>query len=85
MIVCNEQNRFLLTDHLASISAPVEKILLEPLPKNTAPALTLAALYLLRNLGDHILFSMPSDHFIEEDEDFFEVVDTAYKLAETGE
>jgi len=84
MIVCNEQNRFLLTDHLASISAPVEKILLEPLPKNTAPALTLAALYLLRNLGDHILFSMPSDHFIEEDEDFFEVVDTASKLAEDG-
>ena len=75
VIVCNEQNRFLLTNHLNSISAPVEKILLEPFPKNTAPALTLAALYLLRNFGDHILFSMPSDHFIEEDEDFFEVVD----------
>jgi len=84
VIVCNEQNRFLLTNHLNSISAPVEKILLEPFPKNTAPALTLAALYLLRNFGDHILFSMPSDHFIEEDEDFFEVVDTASKLAEGG-
>ena len=33
VIVCNEQNRFLLTDHLNSISAQVEKILLEPLPK----------------------------------------------------
>ncbi|HBR64811.1 MAG: mannose-1-phosphate guanylyltransferase/mannose-6-phosphate isomerase [Chloroflexota bacterium] len=84
VIVCNEQNRFLLTDHLNSISAQVEKILLEPLPKNTAPALTLAALYLLRNLEDPILFSMPSDHFIEEDEDFFEVVGTASKLAEDG-
>ena len=84
VIVCNEQNRFLLIDHLNSISAQVEKILLEPLPKNTAPALTLAALYILENLGDHILFSMPSDHFIEEDDDFFEAVGTASKLAADG-
>ena len=84
VIVCNEQNQMLLTNHLDSISAPVEKILLEPISKNTAPALTLAAFYILKNFGDDILFAMPSDHYIKEDKDFFVAVKTANKLAEKG-
>ena len=84
LIVCNEQNRFLLTNQMNSMSAFPEKILLEPVSKNTAPALTLAALFLLDKYGDTVLFSMPSDHSIQEDIGFFQAVELAYKLAKQG-
>jgi len=84
LIVCNEQNRFLLTNQMNSMSAFPEKILLEPVSKNTAPALTLAALFLLDKFGDTVLFSMPSDHSIQEDRGFFQAVELAYELAKQG-
>ena len=49
VIVCNEQNQYLLTNQLDSMAIRPEKILLEPVSKNTAPALTLAAIFLLKN------------------------------------
>ena len=61
-----------------------EKILLEPVSKNTAPALTLAAIFLLNNFGDEVLFSMPSDHSIEEDKNFCQAVEIAHGLAMKG-
>ena len=82
--MCNEQNRFLLTNQMNSMSAFPEKILLEPVSKNTAPALTLAALFILDKFGDTVLFSMPSDHSIQEDIGFFQAVELAYKLAKQG-
>ena len=84
IIVCNEQNRFLLKNQLDSMEVRPEKVLLEPISKNTAPALTLAAIFLLNNFGDAVLFSMPSDHFIKEDKNFFDAVELAYRLAEEG-
>jgi len=84
VIVCNEQNRFLLTNQLDTMSVRPEKVLLEPISKNTAPALTLAAIFLLNNFDDAVLFSMPSDHFIEEDKNFFQAVELAHRLAEEG-
>jgi len=66
------------------MSVRPEKVLLEPISKNTAPALTLAAIFLLNNFDDAVLFSMPSDHFIEEDKNFFQAVELAHRLAEEG-
>ena len=84
VIVCNEQNQYLLTNQLDSMAIRPEKILLEPVSKNTAPALTLAAIFLLNNSGDEVLFSMPSDHLIEEDKNFFQAVEIAHGLATKG-
>ena len=44
MIVCNEEHRFLVAEHTRQIGATTSSIILEPEGRNTAPALTLAAL-----------------------------------------
>src|SRR5210317_1606196 len=64
IIVCNEQHRFLVAEQLRSIGCNPEAILLEPIGRNTAPALTVAALASMENSDDGILLVMPADHVI---------------------
>ena len=64
IIVCNEQHRFLVAEQLRSIDCHPEAILLEPIGRNTAPALTVAALASM-NAGDDGRCSglaVPVDH-----------------------
>ena len=67
LIVCNRNHRFLVAEQMAEAEAPVARILLEPMGRNTAPALTLAALDALAlNHADPILIGMPADHVIAD-------------------
>ena len=61
IIVCNVQHRFLVAEQLQSLNAKIE-IILEPLAKNTAPAVTLAALH----APDDELLVLPADHLLDE-------------------
>ena len=63
MIVCNEEYRFVIAEQLRIMDRK-GAILLEPFGRNTAPALTLAALAAMRENEDPILLVMPSDHVI---------------------
>lgn len=63
MVVCNEDYRFVIAEQLRLIDRP-GSIVLEPSGRNTAPALTLAALAALRDGADPVLLVMPSDHVI---------------------
>lgn len=63
LIVCNEEYRFVIAEQLRLIGKACS-ILLEPFGRNTAPALTLAALVAAQNNADPILLVMPSDHVI---------------------
>jgi len=69
IVVCNEEYRFVIAEQLRIMSRN-GTILLEPCGRNTAPALTIAALAALQQCNDPILLVMPSDHVIVDLETF---------------
>jgi mannose-1-phosphate guanylyltransferase/mannose-6-phosphate isomerase len=66
LIVCNEQHRFLVAEQARAAGREPRLIMLEPVARNTAPALTAAALAALETDADPILLMMPADHLIED-------------------
>ena len=66
MVVCNEAHRFLVAEQLRAAGHPATRILLEPVGRNTAPALTLAALSAQAEGADPVLIVMPADHVIQD-------------------
>ncbi len=84
MIVCNEQHRFLVAEQLRAIGHESAAILLEPEGRNTAPALTVAALAALSKDDDPVLLIMPADHVIVDSEAYHAAVKTAAELANDG-
>lgn len=83
IVVCNEEHRFLAAEQLREIGAAPADIVLEPEGRNTAPALTLAALA-ARDHGDPLLLVMPADHAIREMPAFRASVAGAVPLAQQG-
>lgn len=84
LIVCNEEHRFLVAEQLRQVGCAVRRILLEPEGRNTAPALTLAALCAEAGGEDPVLLVMPADHVVKNVAVFQNVVLQGYKLAERG-
>lgn len=80
--VCNENHRFMMAEQLWEIDAQPAAIILEPVGKNTAPAVALAAL--AAKNPDDILLVLPADHVIEDVSAFHEAVLKAGQLAEQG-
>ena len=83
MVVCNEEYRFVIAEQLR-LMGQKGAILLEPFGRNTAPALTLAALAAMRDGDDPILLVMPSDHVILDTPAFQAVVRRGAALAGDG-
>ncbi len=84
LVVCNEAHRFLVAEQLRALESPNSGILLEPMGRNTAPALTLAALHAVRHGADPVLLVMPADHTIADETGFRTVTARAYDLATQG-
>ena len=82
--VCNEEHRFLVAEQVAAMGRTPETIILEPEGRNTAPALTLAALYISRSDPDSLMVVMPADHVITEREAFLDAVRTGCGPAGAG-
>jgi mannose-1-phosphate guanylyltransferase/mannose-6-phosphate isomerase len=72
--VCNDEHRFLVAEQVAALGKAPETIILEPEGRNTAPALTLAALYLAPRMPDSLMAVMPADHVITDREAFLDAV-----------
>ncbi|HUL11560.1 MAG TPA: mannose-1-phosphate guanylyltransferase/mannose-6-phosphate isomerase [Methylococcaceae bacterium] len=70
LVVCNELHRFLVAEQLRQMGFEQSSIILEPVGRNTAPALTLAAAHAVEQGDDPVLVVMPSDHHIEDVEGF---------------
>ena len=83
VIVCNESHRFYVTAELYACGVH-GKILLEPAPRNTAPAIALAACALQDDGADPLMLVLPSDHIIGDESVFFEGVRRAAALADKG-
>ncbi|MEO4000999.1 mannose-1-phosphate guanylyltransferase/mannose-6-phosphate isomerase [Mesorhizobium sp. CAU 1732] len=84
LLICNEEHRFLVAEQLRQIGREETTILLEPVAKNTAPAIALAALYATRNGEDPLLLVLAADHFIRDVPKFHAAIEAAVPLAERG-
>jgi mannose-1-phosphate guanylyltransferase/mannose-6-phosphate isomerase len=82
LLVCNEEHRFVVAEQVRQLGRQ-GSILLEPVGRNTAPALTLAALWALRS-ADPVLVVMPADHVILDAKAFRDAVQRAAALADSG-
>ncbi|VCU70092.1 Mannose-1-phosphate guanylyltransferase 1 [Pigmentiphaga humi] len=83
LVICNDSHRFLVAEQLRQLGALNRNILLEPVARNTAPAVTLAALHALRE-GDPVLLVLAADHVIRDEAAFQAAVRHALPLAEQG-
>ena len=78
-IVSNAEQYFLSVDQLEELNKTNNKYLLEPIGRNTAPAIALACLELDEN---EIVLVTPSDHLIKDENEYSKVLETAKKLAQ---
>jgi len=84
LFICNEEHRFLVADQAREVDKIPLGIILEPSGRNTAPALTLAALT-VKDQGDAaVLLIMPADHHIPNTKAFQASVELAIPLATEG-
>ena len=84
IVVCNEAHRFIIAEQLCEIDRATPAIILEPAGRNTAPALTLAALHALEGGDDAVMLVMPADHVITDIEAFHGAVGRGLEAARTG-
>ena len=81
IIICNEEQRFTVAEQMREIMVKPNSIILEPEGRNTAPAIAIAALKAIEENKDPILLILSSDHEIEDQEKFIEVIKAGIKTA----
>jgi mannose-1-phosphate guanylyltransferase/mannose-6-phosphate isomerase len=84
LILANDEHRFVIAEQLRQIDATPRGILLEPVARNTAPAVAAAAVWLTRHDPAALMLVMPSDHTIRDLKAFARAVATAREAAESG-
>nr|NJM04246.1 mannose-1-phosphate guanylyltransferase/mannose-6-phosphate isomerase [Desulfobacula sp.] len=84
IIVCNEAHRFMTAEQLRLVHIEPEAIVLEPVGKNTAPAIAVAALKAVEQQNDPVLLVLPADHVIEDIEAFHTVIKAGYEYSLKG-
>ena len=84
LVVCNTEHRFLAASQLAAVGLPASGIVLEPVGRNTAPALTLAALQAQAGGADPLLLVMPADHVVADRAALHAAVQKAVAVATRG-
>lgn len=80
IVVCNEEHRFMVAEQMRSIGVTPSAIILEPIGRNTAPAVAIAALEVIGSGQDPIFLVLPADHVIQDEEAFQKTVEIG-KLA----
>jgi mannose-1-phosphate guanylyltransferase/mannose-6-phosphate isomerase len=83
-IVGNEEHRFLVLDQLREVKVEPPTLLLEPLGRNTAPAMTLAALQATQDGADPVLVVTPADQTVTDDPAFTAALRSAVRAAADG-
>ena len=76
-VVCSDEHRFLVAEQLQEIGANVDEIILEPIGRNTAPAVAVAAIQALKKHPNAILLIQTADHVIPDERYFAEAVESA--------
>ncbi|MGE8220620.1 MAG: mannose-1-phosphate guanylyltransferase/mannose-6-phosphate isomerase [Stenotrophomonas acidaminiphila] len=84
LVIANEAHRFVAAEQLQQAGAEPQAIILEPMGRNTAPAIAVAALEATRQGDDPLLLVLPSDHVIADEAAFHAAVRQAATAAEAG-
>lgn len=84
IIVCNDEHRFMVAEQLRSVAIVPDAIILEPVGKNTAPAVAVAALHALKKDPAAVMLVMPADHVIGDVAAFSAAVNLGLAQAEQG-
>jgi mannose-1-phosphate guanylyltransferase/mannose-6-phosphate isomerase len=81
LVVCNADHRFLVAEQLRLLGQDRSTILLEPVGRNTAPAVAMAAMVAQRHNDDPVILILPADHVIENVSAFHAAIAAAENLA----
>jgi mannose-1-phosphate guanylyltransferase/mannose-6-phosphate isomerase len=81
LVVTNEEHRFIALEQLQQLDDTSAKLFLEPIGRNTAPALTMAAMLAEQDDKDPILVVTPSDQIIRDSDPFLQALDSCIKAA----
>ncbi|HEX5756851.1 MAG TPA: mannose-1-phosphate guanylyltransferase/mannose-6-phosphate isomerase [Arenimonas sp.] len=85
IVVANEEHRFMVAEQLRQVGASAAALILEPVGRNTAPAIAAAALQAVSDGRDPLLLVLPSDHLIRDAAGFRRAVQSALPAAESGQ
>lgn len=85
IIVCNDEHRFMAAEQLRQEGVQHADIILEPIGRNTAPAIALAALCAQKRSENAIILVLPADHILDEKEKFSAAIELAMELSEQGQ
>ncbi|MBR9884887.1 MAG: mannose-1-phosphate guanylyltransferase/mannose-6-phosphate isomerase [Oceanospirillales bacterium] len=83
-LICNEQHRFLAAEQLRQLGMEQANILLEPVGRNTAPAIALAALQASEQADDPVLLVLAADHLVRDVDAFHRSIEVALPQAHGG-
>ena len=85
ILLCNHDHRFIVAEQLRQLKITEAEIILEPVGRNTAPAITVAALQALKQHENPLLLVLAADHLIENIEAFHQAIHAGEQLAEQGD
>ncbi|KER02531.1 mannose-1-phosphate guanylyltransferase/mannose-6-phosphate isomerase [Photorhabdus temperata] len=81
LFICNEAHRFIVAEQLRQCNSSHNGIILEPQGRNTAPAITLAALKAIQEYDDPFLLILAADHVITNEQAFINAIENAIVAA----
>lgn len=81
LVICNEEHRFSVAEQFRSNAIKTSGIILEPVGRNTAPAIALAAFQALKNGDDPLLLVLAADHVIKDESAFCASIEQATQFA----
>jgi len=84
LLICNEEHRFIVAEQVRQLEVKHSGIFLEPVGRNTAPAIALAAFKAIEKGDDPLLLVLAADHIIEDISAFQKSVNQATELAQQG-
>ena len=84
LVIANEEHRFLIAEQLREIGGTPQALLLEPVGRNTAPAVCVAALRLAERDPAALMLVTPSDHKIDDVPAFLAAIERAAEAARAG-
>jgi mannose-1-phosphate guanylyltransferase/mannose-6-phosphate isomerase len=84
IIICNADHRFLVAEQCQKIDITNPTILLEPVGRNTAPAIAAAALQSIKDTNDALLLVLSADHVIQDVDAFHKAINIASRQAQKG-
>lgn len=84
VVICNDEYRFMVAEQLRQIDTEANSIILEPVGRNTAPALAVAAIRAMQTGDDPVLLILPADHHIQLTAEFRRVIESGHAYARAG-